>query len=245
MEILAYFDQENLHVSRNHSVFSLTPSIQNKVDNLWYKLLRNAVSSKRPLWNGSIYRLHSLTSVKGKLHLVLSVIEYKTYLASPLITADLNGAPFSSQINGLYVGAVVVTSDGQYMLGKVTANSPFPHRYDFISGSLNENEQLIRSPDDIVRFIVNEFCEETSLPEEAIATIKGIAILRTSSSRIGIFYYISLNLTGRESMQLSKTNFEFSNLCLLSKNQAIALARDPKNRVNPTVELVLSLAPSV
>lgn len=235
MKKLANFTIENLFITPTMQPFTVPEKLNRKIEKIWAEYEKLALKTGRQLWNGTVYRLADITTENNQTLLTVSPIEYKHYLASAHLRTTLHTMPFHKRINGLYVGAHIVTADNKYIIGKTAVNSLFPHSYDVISGSLNKDEMELHSTTDLIRFLKSELEEETDISENFIEDIAGISMVVSASTRIGIFFRIKLTLSSHQLRKYLKKNFEHTKLLVLNEAKYKQLIHNKNYNVNPTV----------
>lgn len=238
MKKLVNFTIKNLKIISNDTALELPAELENKVDKMWSKYEEESKKTGRKIWNGTVYRLFDIQEENKQIVLKLSTIQYKQYLAAPHLREAMNMLPFNKRINGLYVGAQVITADNKYIIGKTMSNTIFLHKYDLISGSLNKDETVISNANDLVNYMKSELLEETGITEDFIKEVEGICILITTSTRIGIFFSIRLNLPSEKLVKHLKVNFEYKELLILSESEFANLINNDESGVNPTAKFI-------
>lgn len=192
----------------NSSNRKIHPEFENNIDSIWSAKLQEANQNITNLWDSNIYRLNSFSQNQKKLILELNLISFKTIIG--LKTQILRSKPKISQDywpKGLFVSAIIKTSDNRYIFAKTKSSVIKNGQPDIIGGVLSKEETLITDSRNITSHLLKELHEEINIKPNTINNLKLEGGIVSAWGNIGLIFSLGLTLN----TQQVKTNFDQTN----------------------------------
>ncbi|MFA6050320.1 MAG: hypothetical protein WC761_03950 [Candidatus Paceibacterota bacterium] len=206
-EILALgkFSSSDLVVSVSESNRKIDAKIEERIDALWGAKKKKAEEEGRVCYNGTSYRLNSLKTEDGKIHIDFGTIDFKTRTGLLDVPGYLD-LPEECYKLGCSTDSSVKTSDGMYLMVELSGKSMNINPTDFIGG-LIEKPLEIKTGDDIFDAFFTELEEEGSIVESDIKDIYLRAIYVTPKTDVGFHFEVLLNISSEDLLK----RFELEN----------------------------------
>lgn len=199
------FTSKDLIVSVSSSNLVILGSVKKDIEEVWNAKMKEANEKELNLYNGTSYRLNSLTEENGKIHLDFAEIDFKTRfgLREVLPKIDFDETMYR---NGCYVGATVKTSDNKYLMIKLSGRSMNRNKYDVLGGVMETNIEM--SPNYIFQVLHTELNEEAGIKESEIEITVLKAIYQGKFTNIGFYLETELSISSDEILHRFESNVD-------------------------------------
>lgn len=173
------FNREHVHISYKNSEGDYPHGALDFMERVW---LRRVCSGVR-LFDGKLFRVVSYRVQGQKLFLELENTSYKYFVGSrdnEFIARF--GAGMTS--NPLSVGAVVLTSDNHFIIGKRRNDLDFnPGKYSVIAGIMDREKDLANGKPDPFKAMLRELSEETGVPIDQVREVLSLGLIYNEDYR--------------------------------------------------------------
>ena len=193
---LGKFNVSDLIVTRSESNRKIDPVLENKIDAIWKVTLEKAEQNKKVCYNGTQYRLNSLTQKDGALFLDLGTTEFKT-LAGLTAQPEYFNLPEDFYIKWCFNRSTVKTADDKYVMVELTGKSMNTSDSDFIGG-LMEKPMEMNTGADIFKSMQIELKEEAGIEDDDIREIYLRAIYLGVKTGAAFYFETLLNISSAE-----------------------------------------------
>ena len=193
---LGKFRPEDLLVSVSESNRKISPAIEAQVDALWEATRERAASEGRVCYNGTSYRLNTLSVEGDTIKIDFGLLEYKAREALPSIPGyfDLSDEFYRK---GCYSGATVKTSDDQYLIVELSGKSMNLNRVDVLGGII-EKPTEIANGEDVFGALYAELEEEGCIRQTDIKESYLRSIYMEAKTNIGFYFEVLLSISSAE-----------------------------------------------
>lgn len=230
----------DFEIEQKHDFFCPV-SLKSEIDQYWASIQQRNAALKRHVWDGIFYRLDNIEDLlQGRPFLKLGRIQYSTVLGLAKIhrerTLPIEQYPFH-----ICTGALVLTSDDQYLFGVKTELPSESDLLDIVGGGLQSSEIEVTNSNDLFRNVLKELKEECNIDEHWVKQMKSLGILFCESTLGLIFtFHITLKLTSKEAMEFfnRREDFEFSHLKFVEARQVSKFLASQKRFIRQIADLL-------
>ncbi len=164
----------------------------------WEETLKSAADKGIKVWDSQTYRLENFRIDKGKLLLDLSLIKFsvRSGIKKHRDEVEKLGSGYFSK--GLHVSAIIVTSDGKYLMGKLSGKTLNERTVDFIGGVMSKDEVEVRDSRDIWKTVIRELDEEVNIKETDTERVELVGALTSKHSNVGLVFFVKLKIDSKK-----------------------------------------------
>ena len=220
------FGPEDIEITVSESTLVVSNETKQRIENIWNAKEQEAKEKDPNLYNGMSYRLNSWLQQDGRLELDFGLIDYKTRLGLVLLSGQQVFTE-QEQHKGCFVGGSVQTSDGYYVMLKLTGKSMNLDTTEVIGGITEDNIPIDQGP-----YLYSVMYEE--LEEEAgitVGDVKNISIdmmYTDSHYHTGFYFTVDLSITRKEleSRFVDNNDVDVDSLLLYTKDEYVQVMQD-------------------
>ena len=192
------FGPEDMVVSVGPSNLVILDEVAEDIEQIWSEKLKEAKEKGLNLYNGKSYRLNSFDYTDGKIVLGLGVMDFKTRYG---LRFALSNVSFDESMyrNGCFVGGSVRTSDGNYLMVKLSGKSMNNNTYDFLGGMMELEVPM--SDAYVFDVMYEELKEEAGIEREEVSEMVLRGVYRDIYTNVGFYMTIQLSLSTKEVLE--------------------------------------------
>jgi hypothetical protein len=197
----------------------LNPLIEEKIPEIWKKMVKEAEGKQITIWDGTYYRLENIKEViAGLKRLELGTIKYSALQAYKIMSKqiELTADEYTNFISTI---GITKTTDNYYVFG-LRGKTVHSDNIDFIGGGLQEDEIVVTYGLDIERSQYKEMKEEANILIKDISKCEMVGILRSTSMNVLFVFEIDLNISKNKVMEKFKqrSDNEMQELIFVERN---------------------------
>ena len=176
----------------------INAELEAKLKDDWEKTLKSAAEKGIKVWDSQTYRLENFRIESGKLQLDLGPIKFSVRVGLKKHRDEVEKLGFDYCSRGLYVPAIIVASDGKYLMGKLSGKTLNERPVDFIGGVMSKDEIEVKTSRDIWKTIFRELDEEINIKETDIERAELVGALTSKYSNVALVFFIKLKINCEE-----------------------------------------------
>jgi hypothetical protein len=189
---------ENVSISHKNSNIKVDKALSKLLKKSWEDYHDKHTKQGINIYDGTSYRLNDFHKGGDSLHLELSEIKFSLAVGISQNRKKILKLGERYYSRGLFIGGFLRTADQKFVLGVRGKGSPTAVREDFIGGVLSKSEQLVNDGRDLKKAFSRELEEEAFIASDIIVSSKIVALVLSSSTRVGIVTNTVLNIGTRE-----------------------------------------------
>jgi 8-oxo-dGTP pyrophosphatase MutT (NUDIX family) len=227
------FNRQQLSISYRDEEKNYPKEAVKLIDRIWLQ----KVSSGTRLFDGKLFGVISY-SVKGQvLFLELQNTSYK-YLVGTGDREFISSFGHKETANPLSVGAVVVTSDNRFVVGKRRNDLYFnPGKYSIIAGTMDREKDFTDGKPDPFRAVLRELLEEKGVNQNSIREILCLGLIyNVDYNQSYLPFSIVLGVSSQALMNSFPQEDEFENFVYVKvdKESVLNFLAENRDRVSQT-----------
>ncbi len=234
----------NLKIIYDNKIIELPENLKEKIDKNW----KTAIKQTPELWNGDIFSVRLLTENETEIILDCSKTNYAHYLYDERI-----GCPKEYGNYGLSAGIFFETSDGYYVLGKLSKTTSFPEGLTIQGGAVDKKDIIENGIVDIEATMRREAIEELNFDVKNKEQVENYELkyISPATDKIKTYEIIYKGILKLDSKDVRKhfenyykylkrnnLEMEYEEIILLKKETALD---ELKNMKNPKRKYVLDI----
>ncbi|MFW5702851.1 MAG: NUDIX hydrolase [Candidatus Dojkabacteria bacterium] len=196
------FDQIKIRNSDVDFVSTLPEEIRQQTDVIWKEKSGKLLSEGKSIWDGVLYRVANVAEIeayqRGEIEFELGVVNYRyPFVSKDLLDFYENNPKY--RIHHFGIGAVILTSDNLFALGKRNPKKNIhADNVDLIGGTFNQDEQILQTGEDLKTSLSRELAEEAGIAPRDVLQTKAIGIIQSYQYYVQIICVVELNKTSSE-----------------------------------------------
>lgn len=195
--------------------------------------LKNAARKGIKAWDSQIYRLENFRVDRDKLFLNFSLIPYSVRVGIKAHRDEMEKFGQDYLSKALYVSAIIETSDGKYLIGKLSGKTLNEKSIDFIGGVLSHDEIEIRSSDDLWQVMFTELDEEANIKKDDVESSSLVGGATSWYSNVALIFYVKLKIDSETVKRkfADRSDDELSDLLCVERPELEKMMRDADKSV--------------
>ncbi len=210
-------DSSKLKVDVVESNRRTNPQIDQMVEEKWKELKSWADREGRTLFNGTSYRLNTVTEVDDAVKLEVAEIKYNIRRSLAGLSDILSEYGEDFYGKGMAIGGPVRTLDGKYVFGLRSGKSVTPTDIDFIGGILEDFE--FKDGSSLLEKDKSELCEELGIGDLDIRSIEILGLVLSNTGNVIVITFTDLAVNSNQLSQLfSNADEEMKKIIFVEEN---------------------------
>jgi 8-oxo-dGTP pyrophosphatase MutT (NUDIX family) len=206
------FAREKLHINYRDEEKHYPPRAMEHIDRIW----RRDLSSGIRLFDGRLFEVVSYGLLEQILSVRLRNTSYKIFVGARdrEFTSELG---YKMRANPLSVGAVVVSSDNRFIIGKRRSDLYFSiGKYSIIAGMMDRDKDLTDGTPDPFKAILRELWEEKGVQREDVQEALSLGLIyNLDYNQTYMPFYIRLRIPSSILEKSTPHEYEFEKFIYL------------------------------
>ncbi|GAB4147036.1 MAG: hypothetical protein OHK0017_08280 [Patescibacteria group bacterium] len=119
----------------------INPALESKLLQAWNDIYAEAIKAGKHIYNGKNYRLDDFqVNSEGVLTLQLSILEYSKQRPLQVLVDEVVEYGYDYLSKQIGIGGLILTSDGYFVLGKLSGKTMSVNQIDLIGGMLEVSD---------------------------------------------------------------------------------------------------------